>query len=258
MIHHAREQEGDSTMIFYFSGTGNSLHAAKVLCDNEKLVDMAAVQQKGKYGFHIREGEAVGLVCPVYYSGIPKIVLEFIRHVKLKDNYSYIYLVVTHGGGPGGAAYMTWRELKKRGYRLDAAFDVKMPSNYCFFGKDADPEEEDRRIREAEPVIQKIREAVLRRETTPMTFGPGEKLCAWSMYPLCDRYMPTKRFYTDDRCVGCGVCASRCPQKCIEMIEGVPVWTNDRCIRCMSCLRCNAIQFGNMIKNRRRYRYHEV
>ena len=50
------------------------------------------------------QGEAVGLVCPVYYSGIPRIMLEFIRHVKLKGDYEYIYLVLTHGGGPGGAA----------------------------------------------------------------------------------------------------------------------------------------------------------
>ena len=61
-------------MIFYFSGTGNSLHAAKTLQkdENEKIVDIAKVQQEGKYGFPIRKGEAVGLVCPVYYSGIPK------------------------------------------------------------------------------------------------------------------------------------------------------------------------------------------
>lgn len=247
-------------MIFYFSGTGNSLHVAEVLRqdETERIVDIAKVQEKRKYGFPIRKGEAVGLVCPVYYSGIPRIMLEFIRHVKLKGDYEYIYLVLTHGGGPGGAAYMTWRELKKRGYQLDAAFDVKMPSNYVFIGKDADPEEEDRRIREAESVIRKIRESVLSRETTPMEFSLGSKASAWSMYPLCEMYMPVKKFYADDRCIGCGVCASRCPEKCIEMIDGTPVWTKKRCIRCMSCVRCNAIQYGNVIKNRRRYRYHNI
>ena len=247
-------------MIFYFSGTGNSLHAAKILQEdeNEKIVDIAKVQQKGKYGFPIRKGEAVGLICPVYYSGIPRIMLEFIRHVKLKEDYGYIYLVLTHGGGPGGASYMAWRELRKRGYHLDAAFDVKMPSNYIFMGKDPDPLEEDRRILDAEPVLEAIREAVQRRETTPLSFGPANKLAAWSMYPLCEMYMPVKKFYTDDRCIGCGVCASRCPEKCIEMINGKPAWTKKRCIRCMSCLRCNAIQYGNVIKNRRRYRYHTV
>ena len=247
-------------MIFYFSGTGNSLHVAEALREDEKekIVDIAKVQQKGKYGFHIRKGEAVGLVCPVYYSGIPRIMLEFIRHVRLKDDYGYIYLVLTHGGGPGGAAYMTWRELKKRGYHMSACFDIRMPRNYIFIRDAMDPEEEDQRIRDAEPVICDIREAVIRRETTPMTFGPGSRLCAWTMYPLCEMYMPVRKFYTDDRCIGCGVCASRCPEKCIEMIDGRPVWTKKRCIRCMSCLRCNAIQYGNVIKDRRRYRYHAV
>ena len=247
-------------MIFYFSGTGNSLHVAEVLQRDkkEKIVDIAKVQQKGKYGFPIKEGEAVGLICPVYYSGIPKIMLEFIRHIKLKGDYGYIYLVLTHGGGPGGAAYMAWRELRKRGYHLDAAYDVKMPSNYLFLGKDPDPKEVDQLILDAEPVIRSIRKAVMERRTSHMSFGIGEKLCAWSMYPLCEMYMPVKKFYADDRCVGCGACASRCPEKCIEMIDGLPVWTKKRCIRCMSCMRCNAIQYGKVIKNRRRYRYHKV
>ena len=245
-------------MIFYFSGTGNSQHVAEALQENpqEKIVDIAAVQEKGRYGFHSRTGEAVGLVCPVYYSGIPKIMLEFIRHLKLKDDYGYIYLVLTHGGGPGGSAYMAFRELRKRGYQLNAAFDVKMPSNYIFIGKGADTREEDQRILDAEPVIRSIREAVIRRETSSMSFGLGEKLCAWSMYPLCEMYMPVRKFYTDDRCVGCGVCAARCPEKCIEMVDGQPVWTKKRCIRCMSCLRCNAIQYGHNTRDRRRYRYH--
>ena len=55
-----------------------------------------------------------------------------------------------------------------------------------------------------------------------------------------------------------GVAVDNFGDKCIEMIDGVPVWTKKRCIRCMSCVRCNAIQYGNVIKNRRRYRYHNI
>ena len=119
---------------------------------------------------------------------------------------------------------MAERELKKRGYHLDAVYDVKMPSNYIIMGKDKDREEEDRRILDAEPVIGDIRKAVRERRQSLPHFGMISRMMTWSMYPLCDRYMPTKKFYTDDRCIGCGVCASRCPVDCISMEDGRPVW----------------------------------
>ncbi|MBQ9155850.1 MAG: EFR1 family ferrodoxin [Eubacterium sp.] len=245
-------------MIFYFSGTGNSLHVAEVLQSDEQIVDMAEALRRRRCGFHIRAGEAVGLVCPVYYSGVPKLVLEFIRHLHLKDDYTYTYLVLTHGGGPGAAGAMVEHELKKKGYHLDAIYDVKMPANYVMVGQPAAQEEEDQRILDAEPVIRDIREAVLERRFDLPDYSPVSRALTWSMYPLCDRYMPTKKFYTDDSCIGCGVCAKRCPVDAITMVDGRPVWQKNHCIRCMSCLRCNAIQYGNIIKDKRRYRYHEV
>ena len=245
-------------MIFYFSGTGNSLHVAKSLQNDEKIVDMAEALKKRRCGFHIKEGEAVGFVCPVYASGLPKVVLDFIRHLRLKDHYSYIYLVLTHAGGPGAAGAVAMRELKKRGYALNAIFDVKMPTNYIFILTLPDQKVEDERILAAEPVIQEIREAVLKRSQHLPSYNPASILASYAMYPVFDGYRSTDGFYADDRCVGCGACESRCPVRAISMVDGRPVWRKKHCIRCMSCLRCNAIQYNDKLKDKRRYRYHKV
>lgn len=245
-------------MIFYFSGTGNSKHVAKLLCQNEHIVDMSRALQKRKCGFHLKENEAAGIICPVYYSGVPKVVLEFLRHMKLKDYCSYMYLVLTHGGGPGAAGAMAEHELKKRGYHLDAIFDVRMPANYIMLGDLAPLDEEDKRIKEAEASIQGIRTAVLNRQPAYPGYGRVEKLLSWSMYPLCDRYMPVKKFYADDTCTGCGACEAHCPLKCIELKNGKPVWKKNQCVRCMACLSCYSVQYGEKTKTRRRYRYHTV
>lgn len=56
-----------------------------------------------------------------------------------------------------------------------------------------------------------------------------------------------KGFYTDERCVGCGVCAKVCPTQNIAIQKKRPVW-NRRCHGCMACVAycpTKAIQFKN-------------
>ena len=57
-------------------------------------------------------------------------------------------------------------------------------------------------------------------------------------------------------CIGCGICAYVCPSGCIKMTAGVPVWEEDHCYMCMSCLQhCprQAIQYGRGTANKGRY-----
>lgn len=53
---------------------------------------------------------------------------------------------------------------------------------------------------------------------------------------------------TNETCVGCGVCAKKCPVEAIQMEEGYPVWKSEECEMCLGCLhRCPkfAIIYGN-------------
>ena len=55
-------------MIFYFSGTGNSRHAAFSLArSDEKIFNIADLMKESSLpSFDPDEGEAVGFVCPVF------------------------------------------------------------------------------------------------------------------------------------------------------------------------------------------------
>ena len=66
-------------MLFYFSGTGNSLQAARAVAQaDEPMYDMAACLRSGRFRFPCEKGEAAGFVFPVYFGGLPSVVADFV------------------------------------------------------------------------------------------------------------------------------------------------------------------------------------
>lgn len=240
-------------MIFYFSGTGNSKYVAASMTDKE-LVSIGDANKNREYKYDIKEDEAVGFVFPVYYEGVPKPVLEFVRNMELNGSIAYLYCILTHGGGPGGAGTMLRQELSKKGLTLDACFDVIMPSNYIMFS-DLKPDGIlQERLHNAPRLVADIKASVDNRERSLPSWTKLDEVLTASMTFLCEKDMPVKKFYADGKCTGCGMCAKECPAGLIQMENGRPKWTEDKCVRCMSCLKCAHVQYGRATKNRRRYR----
>ena len=119
------------TTIYYFTGTGNSLAAAKkiamVLGDCE-LVPIVSLEKTT--GAVVPRTERVGIVCPVYDSGVPVIVRDFAERLDL-SGIRYTFAVVTLGR-IGISALHQINGILKRNCRvtLNAAFAVPMPGNF--------------------------------------------------------------------------------------------------------------------------------
>jgi flavodoxin len=120
------------TMIYYFTGTGNSLAAAKKIaavlgdCD---LVPIASLQNIT--GDITPPTDRVGIINPVYFAGLPVMVAEFARRLDLSQA-KYVFSVVTFGGSGASPALQQLDDIlkKRKGRGLDASFMVKMPGNY--------------------------------------------------------------------------------------------------------------------------------
>ena len=87
-----REENTMKTIIYYFTGTGNSLAAAKRIvsgigdCD---LVPFASLQDTT--GDMTPGTDRVGIVCPVYFSGLPVMVAEFAGRLDLSRSAVHIF-----------------------------------------------------------------------------------------------------------------------------------------------------------------------
>ncbi len=42
-------------------------------------------------------------------------------------------------------------------------------------------------------------------------------------------------YFVTDSCIGCKLCFSKCPQKCIDITQKPVVISQERCIRCGNC-----------------------
>ena len=81
---------GKKRIVFYFTGSGNSLYVAKHL--SAQPLSIPQVLQGDQLEF---EADEIGLVFPDYQGKAPSIVQEFAQKVKLKADY--MFSVITYG-----------------------------------------------------------------------------------------------------------------------------------------------------------------
>ena len=90
-------------MIYYFTGTGNSQAAAGFFSSRmgEDMKSMAEAVRKKDFSCEIGENETLGLVFPVYYWGLPTVVVHFLSRLKLSGKKPYVWAVITCGSSTG-------------------------------------------------------------------------------------------------------------------------------------------------------------
>ena len=75
--------------IFYFTGTGNSLAAAKRL--KGELISIPQVMKTGSFVF---EDEEIGVIFPLYCLNPPKMVRTFLSKAQFHTEYLFAVLLM--------------------------------------------------------------------------------------------------------------------------------------------------------------------
>jgi len=237
--------------IFWFSGTGNSLYAAKVL--SKELGDIplsqitsAAAPTEAVGG----EGAVVGIVYPVYYWNMPRAVNAFVDALRIKSG-TYIFAIITMGAPTGIAGVSAVKKaMQRKGLKLIYGKGIKMPDNYVLLYNPTDPDiceptldDNDKTLRQ---FASEIKAEVQSVSSIPINLN--------SLYKNIER-LDTK-FTVSDSCTGCGLCKKICSVGNIELVENKPVWQHrcEHCVACISWCPAKAIEYGN--KTQKRFRYH--
>jgi ferredoxin len=247
------------TIIYYFTGTGNSLAVAQKIAaalGDCELVSVAS--QKETPGDIAPAADRVGIVCPVYFSGLPLMVEKFADRLDLSRT-RYAFGVVTFGGS--GSA-QTLRQLdtllRKHGRGLDAGYSVKMPGNYIFlYGSPAGKKQVDL-LAAADSQIAEMLPAIEHCEHRDLHGSVVGWLLHAVAYPwfVSHAHSEDRKFSVSDACTSCGTCTQVCPAGNIALVQGRPVWQH-RCEVCCACIHlcpAQAIQAGNKTPGRQRYR----
>jgi flavodoxin/NAD-dependent dihydropyrimidine dehydrogenase PreA subunit len=250
-------------MIFYFTGTGNSLQAAKSIAEHnkEKLISIAAVMnsEDDSYEFKLEDNEMIGFIYPIYAWAPPKMVLQFIEKLKL-NNYknNYVFSVATCGENIGNTMKVLENYLKKKNMYLDSGFSIKMPNNYIIMGNVDSKEVEDRKLTSARDTLKHINNVIEEKQKGifEVDKGPLPGVLTSVINPLFNKNaVDTKKFYVDENCTSCGICEKICNCKNIK-VEGKPKW-GAQCTQCLGCLHLcpsNAIQYGKGTEKKGRYK----
>jgi Pyruvate/2-oxoacid:ferredoxin oxidoreductase delta subunit/flavodoxin len=248
-------------MIFYFSATGNSKYVALKIAAETKEEPIAITDcvRNQKFIFTVKDKEKIGFIIPTYFWGLPSIVCEFLKKLELQmpDSYQpYIYHVATFGTTTGQTGHMVNEFLRRRDLSLDGRFSVQMPDTWTPVFNLTDKEKIKKINQNAEDQIEEAARKIKRESVGDFSRRKVPMLAVKLYYPMNEKARETKHFVVEDSCIGCGLCAKKCPVQAIEMQNARPVWVKKKCTICLGCLHhCPqfAIQYRKKTKKHGQY-----
>ena len=255
-----------STIIYYFSGTGNSFVVAKEIAEKLQadLVSIPKITNMEK--LHI-DAECIGIIFPSYlaaFSGVPLIVDRFIKKIANIESL-HIFAICTCGGYESVNALPSLNSLRQIiracGGKLSAEYSIRLPMNNLDYDHIPIPitRDSDVVINKSKTKIDEISYRILKKKGTRYKMGKllfnllmtplfklmrqsvlnslKEKakepldttLTYYELIPLTD-----KSISVAEKCNGCGTCAKVCPAQNIKIVDKKPQFQH-KCEMCFAC-----------------------
>ncbi len=257
------------TILFYMSGTGNTLRVAQWLAAQARArgltaevhdVETARVAPLARP----ERGDLLGVLMPTHAFTAPWPVLRFVLRAPFGRGAPAFVLATRAGtkfgrvnlpGLEGTGLYLVALLLALKGWRVRGVLGLDMPSNWTACHPGFGPAAVADIIGKAQPKADRFFGALLDGR---LRFGPGScialtlgvLLAPVSLgYLLMGRFYLARLFFATERCTGCGLCARSCPFGVLKM-RGTPprpywTWACESCMRCMNFCPERAVEAGH-------------
>ncbi|MCU7496281.1 MAG: hypothetical protein HF314_02060 [Ignavibacteria bacterium] len=239
-------------VIYYFSGTGNALTAARWITKSAALKGLNAslipVDRFKKPSFPSQEGKTlIGFLYPTHGFSLPWIMLKFMLVFPLIGKQDAFLLNTRAGmkagrwftpGLSGMAQLLAILVLKMKSFNIKGLLPLDMPSNWISIHPGLNEKTVELIIERCRSIVENFSEKILTGKRTykgllslpidiaiiPVAIG----------YSLFGRFILAKTFISSSDCGNCRLCEKRCPTGAVKIVDGRPYWS----FKCESCMRC--------------------
>ena len=239
----------NQSCIYWFSGTGNSLYAAKHLSAELGDIPLEQITQAVPSGAVGGKGTNIGFVFPSYGCNLPRAVRTFVERLEISPD-TYIFAIVTMGGPGQGTVAAMKKALKEKGLNLNYGRGVHMPANYVLLYNPADSSGSGKTLDKTDQRLSTYA-ADISADLQTVKSHPFIMNKFYKNIEALDA-----GFKTMDACTSCGQCERICPVKNIQIEDGKPKWLHhcEHCVACISWCPSKAIEYESRTQSRRRYR----
>jgi len=220
-------------VIYYFTGTGNSMRAAEKIALRLKDTEIISMRNAPE-DVPAADADLIGFVYPVYQWTMPLPVERFVSGLSINPK-AYVFVVTTPVFINGYACETLNELLAAKGAKLAYAAIVHSVANYVIvyppFPFPA------RTVPRAEKKLNKVADDIAEMRTKDI---PKAGAFVRKKYQTLSKYhklmpMYDYGFTVNDRCISCGLCSKLCPCRNIVISDG-KVSFNHQCTHCMACV----------------------
>lgn len=241
--------------IFYFTSTGNSLYVSKKI-DEKVECELCSISNLLKSEDFECEDDFVGIVYPLHSYGLPILVEDYLKKLKIKED-AYVFAVQVTGGHSSSYGFKQIQDiLKLKGCKLSNFEEIKYISNYTRAGRNPSEERAVGSIASQEDKLNIFIDEIKDKKIKEKQFGSN--FIYSSVYKMWKNGFKHKDrgFNVNKECIGCNMCQVVCPTDNIVISEGNVKWMG-KCVDCMACINIcpvQAINIGKKTQTKDRYK----